>query len=57
MSTKRILVVDDEPSVTRNLKLNLASTAVTRCARKTSSPRLLARHATFIPGLILLDVH
>ena len=25
MNTKRILVVDDEPSVTRNLKLNLES--------------------------------
>jgi DNA-binding response OmpR family regulator len=28
MNTKRILVVDDEPSVTRNLKLNIFLTAI-----------------------------
>ncbi len=53
---KRILVVDDEPSVTRNLKLNLEARGE-YCVRTESDPtHVLTVARTFRPDLILLDV-
>jgi two-component system, OmpR family, response regulator len=53
---KRILVVDDEPSITRLLKLNLEQTGDYEVATE-NSPRLAVLTAEeFRPDLILLDV-
>ena len=56
MSTKRILVVDDEPSVTRNLKLNLESRGGYDVFGENRATRALAAARDFRPDLILLDV-
>ena len=56
MNPKRILIVDDEPGVTRSLKLNLEATA--RYEVRTENDPALALDAArdFHPQLILLDV-
>jgi len=53
---KRILVVDDEPSITRLLKMNLEDTDKYTVQVENSATHVLevARH--FQPDLILLDV-
>ena len=56
MSTKRILVVDDEPSVTRNLKLNLETSGGYEVFTENDSGNALTSARTFRPDLILLDV-
>jgi CheY-like chemotaxis protein len=56
MNTKRILVVDDEPSVTRNLKLNLESGGGYEVLGENHAARALAAARSFRPDLILLDV-
>lgn len=56
MNTKRILVVDDEPSVTRNLKLNLESAGGYLVLGENHSTKALSAAKTFKPDLILLDV-
>ena len=56
MITKRILVVDDEPSVTRNLKLNLESGSGYEVLGENHATNALAAARTFRPDLILLDV-
>ena len=56
MKTKRILVVDDEPSVTRSLKLNLEHTLRYEVRTENDATRAVAVARDFHPHLILLDV-
>jgi two-component system, OmpR family, response regulator len=53
---KRILVVDDEPSITRLLKLNLEQTGDYEVATENISQAALATAERFQPHLMLLDV-
>jgi len=53
---KRVLVVDDEPSITRLLKLNLEQTGDYEVATENVSKAALATAEKFRPDLILLDV-
>jgi DNA-binding response OmpR family regulator len=53
---KRILVVDDEPSITRLLKLNLEQTNDYVVRTVNDSTTALAAAEEFEPQLILLDV-
>jgi CheY-like chemotaxis protein len=53
---KRILVVDDEPSITRLLKLNLEQTGDYEVATENVSKAALAAAEAFHPDLCLLDV-
>lgn len=56
MKTKRILVVDDEPSVTRSLKLNLEGTLRYEVRTENDATHAVAAAREFHPDLILLDV-
>ena len=56
MNTKRILVVDDEPSVTQNLKLNLESSGGYDVFAENDAINALTAARIFRPDLILLDV-
>jgi CheY-like chemotaxis protein len=56
MITKRILVVDDEPAVTRSLKLNLESGGIYDVFAVNDASNALTAARTFRPDLILLDV-
>jgi two-component system, OmpR family, response regulator len=53
---KRILVVDDEPSITRMLKLNLEQTGDYQVAMENDARRALAAAEQLQPDLMLLDV-
>ncbi len=53
---KRILVVDDEPSITRLLQLNLEQTGDYEVETENVSKVALAAAERFRPDLILLDV-
>jgi two-component system OmpR family response regulator len=53
---KRILVVDDEPSITRLLKLNLEQTGDYEVAEQNVSGAALVAAEQFRPHLVLLDV-
>lgn len=53
---KRILVVDDEASITRMLKLNLESTGKFEVMVENSPQHALNAARTFHPDLIMLDV-
>jgi len=53
---KRILVVDDEPSVTRNLKLNLESSGGYDVFAENHASNALTAARIFRPDFILLDV-
>jgi DNA-binding response OmpR family regulator len=53
---KRILVVDDEPSITRLLKLNLEQTNQYVVRTENDATKALASSEDFQPDLILLDV-
>ena len=53
---KRILVVDDEPSITRMLKLNLEQTEDYVVTMENAANRALATADEFQPDLIVLDV-
>ncbi len=53
---KRILVVDDEPSITRVLKLNLEQTGDYEVETENISREALAAAERFRPDLVLLDV-
>jgi two-component system OmpR family response regulator len=53
---KRILVVDDEPSITRLLKLNLEQTGDYLVRTENDSKAAGAAAEQFRPDLILLDV-
>jgi CheY-like chemotaxis protein len=56
MTNKRILVVDDEPSVTRNMKLNLESGGGYEVMGENIATNALSTARMFKPDLILLDV-
>ena len=56
MCIKRILVVDDEPSVTRNLKLNLESSGGYDVFAENHATNALTAARIFRPDLILLDI-
>jgi two-component system OmpR family response regulator len=56
MNTKRILVVDDESSVTRHLKLNLESGGGYEVLGENHATNALSAARNFRPDLILLDV-
>jgi CheY-like chemotaxis protein len=56
MNSKRILVVDDEPGVTRSLKLNLEATAGYEVRTENDSALAIDAARDFHPQLILLDV-
>ena len=53
---KRILVVDDEPSITRLLKLNLEQTNDYEVRAENDAEAAMAAAEEFKPHLILLDV-
>ena len=54
--TKRILVVDDEPAITRMVKLNLERTQNYEVLTENRSTNAIAAARQFKPDLILLDV-
>ncbi len=56
MSKKRILLIDDEPSFTRMLKLNLEETGAYEVRAENRGRFGLAAAREFKPDLILLDV-
>ncbi len=56
MSKKRILVVDDEPSVTRGIRMNLAALGDYEVLTENVARNALAAARDFRPDLILLDV-
>jgi CheY-like chemotaxis protein len=53
---KRILLVDDEPSFTRLMKLNLECNGAYEVKVENDGARALAAARSFRPDLILLDV-
>ncbi len=53
---KRILLIDDEPSVTRMIKLRLESTGLYELQTVNRSTQGVAAALEFKPHLILLDV-
>ena len=53
---KRILVIDDEPSITQLLKLNLEQTNQYLVRTENSPDRAVAVAEQFLPELILLDI-
>jgi CheY-like chemotaxis protein len=54
--SKHILIVDDEPSVTRTLKLNLERTLRYNVRTENDARRVMSVAREFQPDLILLDV-
>ena len=56
MSKQRILVVDDEPSITRLLKLNLEQTGRYEVRVENLGARAYEAAQEFMPDLVLLDV-
>jgi CheY-like chemotaxis protein len=56
MDKKRILVVDDEPSFTRMVRLNLEKTGLYEVKEENSARRAAATARMFRPHLVLLDV-
>ncbi len=56
MNKKRILLIDDEPGITRLLKLNLEQTGRYEVREENFGKRGLEAAREFKPDLILLDV-
>ena len=56
MEKKRILVVDDEPSFTRLVRLNLEKTGLYEVREENHARQAAATALEFKPDLILLDV-
>ena len=56
MNKQRILVVDDEPSLTRMIRLNLESTGKYEVREENRGARALEAAREFMPDLIFLDV-
>lgn len=56
MQKRKILVVDDEPSITRLLKLNLELTGLYEIAEANSGSGAMAKAAAFKPDLMLIDI-
>ena len=53
---KRILVVDDEPKITRLIRLNLEQTGEYEVKEENRASHALAAAREFLPDLILMDV-
>jgi two-component system phosphate regulon response regulator PhoB len=56
MSKKRILVIDDEPSITRLLKLNLEQTGLYEVREENKGARAIETAREFNPNLVISDV-
>jgi CheY-like chemotaxis protein len=56
MNKKRILVIDDEPSITRLLKLNLEQTDHYEVREENDSTHALDAAREFKPDLVISDV-
>ena len=56
MKTKRILVIDDEPSITRTMKVNLERTGAYDVRTENHADRALTTARQFQPDMIFLDV-
>ena len=56
MDTKRILIIDDEPSMTRMIRLTLEMTKRYQVREENQAIRALTTAREFKPDLILLDV-
>jgi CheY-like chemotaxis protein len=56
MAKKRILIVDDEPSITRTMKVNLERTGAYAVRTENQAEHALTAAREFEPDLILLDV-
>ena len=56
MIKKRILLVDDEPSITRGIKLNLETTGQYEVQTENFAANAYSTACRFKPDLILLDV-
>jgi CheY-like chemotaxis protein len=56
MNPKRILLVDDEPGITRSLKLTLEAAAGYEVHAENDSTRAIDAARDFHPQLILMDV-
>ena len=56
MAKKRIFVIDDEPSITRTMKVNLERTGAYTVGTENHAAQALAAAREFRPDLILLDV-
>jgi CheY-like chemotaxis protein len=56
MTKKRILVIDDEPSVTRTMKVNLERTGAYAVQTENRASHALETARQFRPDLVLLDV-
>jgi CheY-like chemotaxis protein len=56
MEKTRILIIDDEPSFTRMVKLNLEKTGAFEVREENKATYALAAAREFRPDLILLDV-
>ena len=56
MLPKKILVVDDEPTITRLLKLNLENTGAYVVREEQAGSKAYAAARDYKPDLILLDV-
>jgi len=56
MVPKRIFIVDDEPGITRSMKVNLERTGVYTVGTENRAPYALTAAREFQPDLIFLDV-
>jgi CheY-like chemotaxis protein len=56
VSKKRILLVDDEPALTRMMRLNLEQTGRYEVREENRGANALAAAREFMPDLIFLDV-
>jgi CheY-like chemotaxis protein len=56
MKTKRILVIDDEPGITRTMKMNLERSGAYSVCAENHADRALETARRFRPDLIFLDV-
>ena len=56
MTKKRIMIVDDDASVTRGIKLNLENTGVYEVCVENIALQALSTAREFEPDLVLLDV-
>ena len=56
MKSKRIMIVDDDPAITRNLKLNLESMAGYEVRTENDPVLAVGAARVFRPHVILLDV-
>jgi CheY-like chemotaxis protein len=56
MKTKRILVIDDEPGITRTMKVNLERNGAYTVCAENHADRALTTARQFQPDLIFLDV-